>query len=191
MVTIDICGEAVQFFPTYMRYGSNGSFYTDAAKRYFMKRPHKIQDLICEVTALRRLQKYDKYFPRLFAVAPTYFVVNFIDGVASYRSVYPPNFLDQLKEAANYLEAEQILHGDLHAQQIMLDKSGNLWIVDYGYVSYQNTRTNGAQRMRDQKYTLESFARQKQLLPKDPAAATEIGASMMRQRFPNFRGYGL
>lgn len=170
VLIIDICGESVGFSPIQTD-GTSAKFYADEKKRYFLKVPTVRREFITEVTALRMLQKYGQYFPRLYVVGPNYFVINYIQGGTLITAPRPANLADQMKEAIRWLTAEKIYHRDIHPRQIMIGTDGQLWLIDYGRLG----------RHRLQSALLDKYL---QLLTIEPA----VLARMYERFAPNFRG---
>jgi len=135
---VEINGESVKFKPINIPYGRNSKYFIDSAKRYFLKVPHSNNQYNNELAALRILQKYDRYFPRLVFVGSNYLVTNYIDGKGISVSTRPANIIEQMKDIADMLEAEHIVHGDLHMSNIMIDIHEQVWLIDFGHSTIQN-----------------------------------------------------
>ncbi len=133
---IVIDGARIPFYPVNPALcRDNGNrYYADAEKRYFLKKslPAMIAN---EVRFLTILQKYKNYFPRLVTSGSDYIVLRYIQGSYVTKTNIPSNYLEQINEIIAALDAERILHGDMHERQLLVENN-DLFLIDFGCASF-------------------------------------------------------
>jgi len=115
--------------------GATSYYYFDDQKRYFLKyiKGYKEWHIIeREVFFLKLLEKYPNHFPKYVTHTNDYIITTY-SGEPLNKKNKPANIQVQIDEILKVLSAEQIRHNDIKSGELLIDKLGNLVLVDFGW----------------------------------------------------------
>ncbi len=132
-IFIPINGINIRFIKAPFQ-GKRSQSYIDTEYKYFYKIPKKYKCGIAERKALEMLQKYPKYFPRIIGYHNELVILEYINNSEQLQTIKHciPEIAIQVDEILNILQYEKITHNDIHKDNLLVDASNNLYLIDFG-----------------------------------------------------------
>jgi predicted Ser/Thr protein kinase len=118
--------------------GFTSFYFVDDEKKYFLKIPYRCltHDILKrELFILEKLKKYNR-FPKVVYSDTFSIVLEYIGEVIKKQTI-PIDILFQINEINNILKKEKIKHTDIKLDE-MLIKDNHLFLVDFGWATYNN-----------------------------------------------------
>lgn len=114
--------------------GATSLYFVDEKKRFFLKIPvkyFKYDILKREIYILKKLSKYEKYFPKIIDYNDYGIITEYIGDILNTKNI-PKDINVQINEIINILKSENIKHCDIKNDELLV-KNNILYIVDWGW----------------------------------------------------------
>jgi len=124
--------------------GITSKYFTDEHRKYFLKYPIMFWEydiLKREVEILKILDKY-KYFPKLIYYTDNFIITNYV-GEQLNKNKINPNVINQITEILKILKENNITHGDIKFEEILIDDEDHIYLVDFGWAQLNGSRSLG------------------------------------------------